>query len=77
MPAWSSRAAARCPGLDYQSTTDQLGYHWNDAANTYNWESGLYPAHDQWNFVALVVEPEPGHRSTWTPAPACNPRSTW
>ncbi len=44
-------------GIDYKGTTDGLGYHWNDAANTYSWESGLYPTHDQWNFVALVVEP--------------------
>ena len=44
-------------GLDYKGTTDQLGYHWNDAASTYNWESGLSPVQGQWNFVALVVEP--------------------
>lgn len=45
-------------GIDYKGTTDAVGYHWNDAANTYSWESGLYPEHDAWNFVALVVEPE-------------------
>jgi hypothetical protein len=44
-------------GLDFKGTTGQLGYHWNDAANTYGWDSGLIPATDQWNFVALVVEP--------------------
>jgi hypothetical protein len=44
-------------GIDYKGTTDGLGYHWNDAANTYGWESGLYPEHDVWNFIALVVEP--------------------
>ena len=35
----------------------QLGYNWNDAAASYNWQSGLSPTADLWNFVALVVEP--------------------
>ena len=43
-------------GLDY-TTGGQLGYHWNDDSASYNWQSGLYPVADQWNFVALVVEP--------------------
>lgn len=43
-------------GLDYQRN-GQLGYTWNDDSQSYNWESGLYPTPDQWNFVALVVEP--------------------
>lgn len=43
-------------GLGY-STGGQLGYTWNDASASYNWQSGLYPVADQWNFVALVVEP--------------------
>lgn len=43
-------------GLGY-TTGGQLGYTWNDAAASYNWQSGLAPMDDQWNFVALVVEP--------------------
>jgi autotransporter-associated beta strand protein len=43
-------------GLDY-TLGGQLGYTWNDAAASYNWQSGLFPVADQWNFVALVVEP--------------------
>lgn len=43
-------------GLGY-TQGGQLGYTWNDAAATYNWGSLLYPVADQWNFVALVVEP--------------------
>jgi autotransporter-associated beta strand protein len=39
------------------TTGGQLGYTWNDAAASYNWQSGLFPTADQWNFVALVVEP--------------------
>ncbi len=51
-----SRAGGTVAGLDFQ-TAGQLGYHWNDAANTYGWASGLTPELDKWNFVALVVEP--------------------
>lgn len=43
-------------GLDY-TRGSQLGYTWNDAPQSYNWDSGLYPTPDRWNFVALVVEP--------------------
>ncbi|GEM_PF-3314927 len=43
-------------GLSY-TREGQLGYTWNDAAASYNWQSGLYPVADEWNFVALVVEP--------------------
>jgi hypothetical protein len=51
-----TRAEGTTSGLDYQQS-EQLGYHWNDTADSYNWGSGLYPVTDQWNFVALVVEP--------------------
>lgn len=51
-----SRGGNTVAGLDFQ-TGGQLGYHWNDAADTYNWGSGLTPADGAWNFVALVVEP--------------------
>jgi len=43
-------------GLDI-TQLQNIGYHWNDNANTYNWRSGLVPTTNQWNFVALVVEP--------------------
>jgi hypothetical protein len=48
---------ATATGLDFKGTTGQVGYHWNDAAETYSWDSGLMPTPDQWNFVALVIEP--------------------
>jgi hypothetical protein len=54
-----ARGGNTVAGLDFQ-TGGQLGYHWNDDAATYNWGSGLYPAADQWNFAALVVEPTQG-----------------
>ena len=54
-----SRGGGTVAGLDFQQR-GQLGYHWNDTADTYNWSSELIPAQDTWNFVALVVEPALG-----------------
>ncbi len=54
-----SRGSGTVSGLDFQNN-GQLGYHWNDAADTYNFSSGLIPTDAQWNFVALVVEPAQG-----------------
>jgi hypothetical protein len=44
-------------GLDFYSTNNHLGYCWNDAPNTYNWDSGLIPAFGQWSYAALAVSP--------------------
>lgn len=52
-----SRGAA-VSGIDYKGTTDQIGYHWNDTPSSYSWDSGLYPVPNEWNFVALVVQPD-------------------
>jgi|GEM_PF-1765790 len=38
------------------STGNRLGYHWNDAANTYNYTGGPVIPDAQWALVALVVE---------------------
>jgi hypothetical protein len=35
----------------------ELGYHWNDANDSWSWASGLFAPLNQWSFVALVVEP--------------------
>jgi hypothetical protein len=34
----------------------RLGYNWNDAGNTWGYNSGLYPPLGVWSFVVLVVE---------------------
>jgi hypothetical protein len=44
-------------GLGFHGTGNHLGYHWNDAANTYNWDSGLLPPDGQWTYAALAVSP--------------------
>ena len=34
-----------------------LGYNWNNAANTYSWNSGLVLNDNAWNFLSLSVTP--------------------
>jgi hypothetical protein len=41
-------------GINFQSS-NQLGYHWNDAASTYNWASGLTIPDLTWCMVAVSV----------------------
>ena len=51
-----SRAGSTTAGLNMGGFSE-LRYHWNDAASSYNWNSGLVPPNNTWVFVALVVEP--------------------
>lgn len=41
-------------GMNFQ-TSNQLGYHWNDAGNTYNWQSGLTIPAATWCMIAVSV----------------------
>ena len=41
-------------GMNFQSS-NQLGYHWNDAGNTYNWQSGLTIPDATWCMIAISV----------------------
>jgi hypothetical protein len=41
-------------GMNFQ-TSNQLGYHWNDAGNTYNWQSGLTIPDLTWCMIAVSV----------------------
>jgi hypothetical protein len=43
-------------GLGFFSS-NQLGYHWNDNSNTYNWASGLTVPDLQWSLCAVSVGP--------------------
>jgi len=36
-------------------TSNQLGYHWNDASSTYNWSSGLTVPNLTWCMIAVSV----------------------
>ncbi len=42
-------------GLDLRGTSNQVGYHWNDEAGTYNYVSGLTLPDGQWVLAALTV----------------------
>lgn len=50
------RAGQPATGLNLQGAGN-LGYHWLDAAATYNWNSGLTPTLGQWQLAAISVEP--------------------
>jgi len=41
-------------GMNFQAS-NQLGYHWNDAGNTYNWASGLTVPDATWCMIAVSV----------------------
>ena len=45
---------ANTTGMNFQSS-NQLGYHWNDAGNTYNWQSGLTIPNATWCMIAISV----------------------
>jgi hypothetical protein len=42
-------------GLDFYSTTNNLGYHWNDAASSYTFNSGLTTPDGVWCMGVLTV----------------------
>ena len=57
-----NRNSGDAAGLGFGGTANAsgmaaLGYTWNNNnANTYNFNSGLYPLSFSWNFVALVIQ---------------------
>jgi beta-galactosidase len=54
------RTGAAC-GMGFSGqATNQLQYHWNDLATTYDFVSGLIVPDNEWAFVALVIEPSKG-----------------
>lgn len=71
--AWikPDRQSAEIPGIVFCRTDntvaginllgDRLRYHWNDAGQTYDWDSGFrVPMDGIWMFVALTIEPHKG-----------------
>ena len=47
-------STALATGLDLFSNSS-VGYHWNDAAATYNWNSGLITPNNEWAMIAVSV----------------------
>jgi hypothetical protein len=51
------RDSSGTAGLGLTANGD-LGYNWNNDANTYNWDSGLaLPINNEWSLVVLTVTP--------------------
>ena len=47
-------STALATGLDLFSNSS-VGYHWRDAAATYNWNSGLITPNNEWAMIAVSV----------------------
>jgi hypothetical protein len=52
-----TRAGGSVAGL-HIGNANELRYSWNDAGNTWGWDSGLVTPDNTWVFTALVVEPD-------------------
>jgi hypothetical protein len=52
-----SRAVGNTTGLNYHALTNNLGYHWNGIASSYNYNSGLLVPDSSWCMCALTVSP--------------------
>ena len=49
-----SRGTTTTTGMDFQ-VSNQIGYTWNDAGNTYGWQSGLVVPNLTWCMIAVSV----------------------
>lgn len=47
-------STAPATGLDF-SNSNAIGYHWNDAVSTYNWNSNLPVPVNTWSLIALTI----------------------
>jgi hypothetical protein len=50
-----SRGGGGTSGFNFSSTTNNLGYHWNDTAGSYQFNSGLIPPDGAWSMCVVVV----------------------
>ena len=53
---FSRNALSNASAMSFQ-TGNVLGYHWNNDANTYNWNSGLVVPNNSWSMVAVSISP--------------------
>jgi hypothetical protein len=54
-----SRSPSAATGLNF-GASNQLGYHWNDTATTYNWNSGLIIPDNTWCMIVVTITPTVG-----------------
>jgi hypothetical protein len=50
-----SRGGGGTSGFNFSPTTNNLGYHWNDTAGSYQFNSGLIPPDGAWSMCVVVV----------------------
>lgn len=62
------RGTLNATGMNATTSATQIGYHWNDASNTYGWNSGLTYSAGAWNFLGLALSTSAavGYRNTGT-----------
>ncbi len=51
------RSGNTVAGVNFDSSGSNLGYTWNNDANTWGWSSEIQPPLNQWSFVAVVIQP--------------------
>ena len=42
-------------GMNFRGLTEEISYHWNNATNTYGWNSGLTVPHQEWCMMVVTV----------------------
>lgn len=52
---FSRGTGSNVTGMNFSASSNQLGYHWNAAINTYTWSSGLTVPNLTWCMVAVSV----------------------
>ena len=52
---FSRSSASPASGMNFYSTSEQIAYHWNNASNTYNWQSGLIVPTQEWCMMVVTV----------------------
>ena len=50
-----SRSTNGTSGMNFYSTTENVGYHWNNASNAFGWNSGLTLPSQEWCMIAVTV----------------------
>ena len=41
--------------MNFYTTTENVGYHWNNASNTWGWNSGVTVPNQEWCMIAITV----------------------
>ena len=50
-----SRGPNRTTGLNLFTSKNSVGYHWNDAGSTWQWDSNLQVPNNEWSMIAVSI----------------------